>query len=347
MEEYGKKLPIADPIIYDDGSDMGKMTRLLEKLMLEDKVDFVLPPISTAFLYASGPLASKHGYILIGAEGGCTTLTDMLPELPYMFAPLNYSDHYQVPVLADLFVEWGVKTVYIIYIADLHGIEYSHTALSEFLKRGIQVVASKGVPPEATDLTPMLKEARDLNVDAFCSFTYPPVTMFVTGQAMELGYNPKAFVLGPGSGFEVFKLAFGPAVEGIIGFGAWNAKTSPAAAELADRIAARWGPEVLDWWGAILYWAALQHFEQSIVKAGTLDQKKIRDVMATEKFDTVLGPTWYDCPAPGSGGVLAEECYVGQVGQWQSGIFEVIDNDENRTAEPLYPKPAWPAPPAE
>ena len=49
-----------------------------------------------------------------------------------------------------------------------------------------------------------------------------------------------------------------------------------------------------DYWGGLYYWSSLQHFQQAIEKAGTLDQKKIRDIMAKEKFDTALGPFWYD-----------------------------------------------------
>ena len=84
---------------------------------------------------------------------------------------------------------------------------------------------AESVPLEATDLTPLLKQARDLDVDAFCSFTYPPVSMFVYGQAAEIGYNPKAFLIGPGANFEFFKDpefgGFGTEmVEGLIGFGA-------------------------------------------------------------------------------------------------------------------------------
>ncbi|GAH49234.1 unnamed protein product, partial [marine sediment metagenome] len=142
VEEYGKSLDV-ELLIYDDTSDMGTMTTLLEKLILEDEVDFIMPPCSTAFLYAAASIADKYEYIFMGAEGGCTTLTAMLPDLPYTFGVLNYSDYYQIPALADLFVEWGVETVAYIYISDLHGIEYAHTAESEFLKRGIRVVMSE------------------------------------------------------------------------------------------------------------------------------------------------------------------------------------------------------------
>ena len=335
VEEYGKKLPI-ELIIYDDTSDIGTMTMLLERLILEDEVDFLLSPCSTAFLFAASSIFDRYEYIFLGAEGGCTTLTAMLPELPWQFSVLNYSDHNQVPVMADLFVEWGVETVAYIYIADLHGIEYAHTAESEFLKKGITVVMSKSVPPYAADVELLLKEAKALEVDAFCVFAYPPTTLVVVPQAMAIDFNPKAIVLGPGGNFQFFSDMYGAEVlEGVSGFGAWNAKSSPAAAEFADKFNERWTVGLADWWGGLHYWAALQFFEQAIVEAGTLDQAVIRDVMATSTFDTVLGPTWFE------GGVLAVECYAGQVGQWQSGIFEVIDPGEKRTADPIYPKPDW------
>jgi branched-chain amino acid transport system substrate-binding protein len=351
IEVAGKMLPV-ELIIRDDGSDMGTMVDNLEKLILEDQVDFIMPPCSTAFLYAAAPLANEYGYIFMGAEGGATTLTDMLPELPYVFASLNYSDYYQVPVLVDLFEEWGVETVAMIYIADLHGIEYSHIALSEFTKRGIEVVYSEGVLPTATDLTPMLKQARDSGADAFCSFTYPPVSINVYAQAMELNYNPDVFVIGPGANFQFYYDIFGPMTEGLVGFGAWNRKSSPALNELADLLVeytgeaglAAFGDEeaFIDWWGAPFYWGMLQFFEQAITKAGTLDQDVIRDVMATSTFETCLGTTWWDIHGENGGGLLALECHPGEVGQWQNGIYEVIGPSDKATADAIYPKPTFP-----
>ena len=60
--------------------------------------------------------------------------------------------------------------------------------------------------------------------------------------------------------------------------------------------------------------------------------------MATEKFQTVLGETWFE------GGRLAPACYPGEIGQWQNGVFEVIARKEKTTASPLIPKPDWPQP---
>ena len=343
VEEYDRALPI-ELLIYDDTSDMGTMTSLMEKLILEDEVDFILSPCSTAFVYAGGPIANKYGYIMLGTESGCTTITELLPDLPYFFSILNYSNHNQLPVAFDLFQEWGVQTVALLYIADLHGVEYSHIAHQEALRTGISVIYDRSVPPFATELTLLLKDIKALDPDAVCAFVYPPTTMSVVGQSMEVGLNPKALLLGPGGNFEFFLDIFGPVVlEGVIGEGAWNEKSSPAAQEFADLFSARFGRGLMDWWGALTYYGGLQFFEQAIIEAGTLDQAVIRDVMATSTFETVLGPTWFDMAAGGAGGgLLAVECFAGQIGQWQNGIFEVIDPDDNRTADPIYPKPPWP-----
>src|SRR3990172_6827029 len=196
VREYGKRLPI-EMLVYDDKTDMGTMTRLLEKLILEDKVDFVFAPASTAFLFAAGAVTNRHGYIMIGAEGGATTLKDMLPGLPYFFQTIQFSDWNQIPVLASVLADAGAKTAAILFIEDLHGIEYSGVATRELNRKGIEILMVKSAPPDIKDVSPILKEAQRTNADVFLAFVYPPTGFLATTQAVELGYNPKAFLLGP------------------------------------------------------------------------------------------------------------------------------------------------------
>jgi branched-chain amino acid transport system substrate-binding protein len=304
VKEYGKKLPV-ELKRYDDKSDIGTMANLLEKLILEDKVDFVFPP----------------------------KLKEL--NLPYFFQVLNFSET-QSPTLAKIYNEIGVKSAAIIYRGDLHGVEYGQGMVSVFKDYKINVKMAKSYPPGIKDLSPLMKEAKSLGVDAFNAACYPDGGMLLTGQSLELGINFNAFYLTvlPFSP-SLFRDNFGVnVVEGVMGGGAWNAKTSPGAKVLIEKYVAKFGVEP-DYWGGLYYWSSLQHFQQAIEKAGTLDQKKIRDVMAKEKFDTALGPFWYD-----------ENRYFvnhpGEIGQWQKGVFEVIDPGEKRTAPPLYPKPQWP-----
>jgi branched-chain amino acid transport system substrate-binding protein len=341
----GKKLPI-ELKVYDDKSDVGTMTRLTEKLILEDKVDFLWPASGTAFLFAQAPIANKYNYVLSTAEGGATSLKDMLPSLPYVFVNLSFSDWYEVPVLADVLAEAGAKTAYVVYIADLHGIEYSGIAGIELPKRGINIVGVKSVPPEIKDMSAIIKEAKAMNVDAFLCFAYPDQNLLATGQSIELGFNPKFFLTGPGANFGFYHDAFGPAVEGVSCWAVANRETSPAMKAMYDRLYAGKPEAANDWWGHPLYWASLEFWKQAVEKANTFDQKKIRDVMATSTFTTSLGPTKYD------NGLMAKESHTGEMGQWIKGKVEIVGYtgvekvlpNYKATAKLVYPKPAWPAP---
>ena len=336
VEEYGRKLPI-ELIVYDDKSDVGTMTRLTEKLIVEDKVDFLWPASGTSFIFAQAPIANKYGYVLITAEGGATSIKDMLPSLPFVFVTLSFSDWYQLPVLAELLGEKGAKTAYIVYIADLHGIEYSGVAGIEFPKQGINIIGVKSIPPDIKDLSQIIKEAKASNADVFCCFAYPDQVMPATGTSMELGFNPKAWVGGPCVNFGFYHTTFGPAAEGVLGFTSFSPKQSATAKALADKLYTGKPEEAQDWWGHPLYWAGLEIWKQAIEKAGTLDQAKIREIIATEKFQTVLGETWFDK------GLLAKECHTGEIGQWQNGVYEVVGPKDMATADTVYPKPEWPA----
>ncbi len=335
VKEYGKKLPI-ETIIYDDKSDVGTMTRLMEKLIIEDKVDFIMPPVGTAMLFAAAPIANKHKMVLVGMEGGATKIRELVKDLPYVFSALSFADHYQVPPMAEMCSKLGVKSVAICALGDLHGIEYKSVAIPELEKKGIEIVLKKSIPPGIKDLSPIIKEAKALNVDAFLIFAYPDENILATKQSIGLGFNPKLFLTGPGANFEFYKQIFGPASEGVMSWGAWNPKVSPAHKEFADKLVSLYGEGIMDWWGHNLYYAALQCFQKAIEKAGTLDQDKVREMIANKKFDTILGSTWFDKQH-----LLAKECHTGEVGQWQKGVFEVIAPTDKSTADPVYPKPEW------
>ena len=120
-----------------------------------------------------------------------------------------------------------------------------------------------------------------------------------------------------------------------MGFTSFSPKQSDAAAELAEKLYAGKPEDIQDPWGHPLYWAALQCWQQAIEKAGTLDQDAVRDVLATERFDTVLGETWFE------NGLLSKDCHTGEIGQWINGVYEVVGPKDDATADVVYPKPAW------
>lgn len=348
VAEYGKKLPV-EYIIYDDATDVGTMVRLTEKLILEDKVDILFSSCGTAFISAQAPIANKYGYVLLTAEGGATIMRDALYGLPYVFVNLPFSDHYQLPVLADMLAAKGAKTAYIVSIADLHGVEYAGVAAIEFGRVGIDILANVSVPITQEDFSIIIKDAKAADPDVFCVFAYPPIVLPCTGESMALGFNPKCFIAGPGANFGFYGFSFGDdpnIINGVSCFAAANRATSPAFAELYDDLEAIVGPAMLDWWGHPYYAALVEIWQEAIEETGTLDQDVLRDYIATHHFTTILGDTYYEMFGEGGGGLLAKESHPGEIGQWQNGVCEIVGGGDwpaaVLTSEFIYPKPPWP-----
>jgi len=350
VAEYGATLPV-EYIIYDDATDVGTMVRNTEKLILEDEIDVLFSSCGTAFISAQAPVANKYGMVLVTAEGGATIMKEALPGLPYVFINLPFSDHYQLPVFADMCAAAGAETAYMITIADLHGVEYGGVATQEFNRVGIQVLANKSVPITQTDFSLLVKDAQAADPDVFCVFAYPPIVLPVTGEMMAIGFNPPAVIMGPGCNFGFYGATFGPeTVEGVSCFAAANSKTSPEFERHFSELEAMVGWPNLDWWGTPFYEPMTDIWEQSIEATGTLDQDTIRDYIANNHFDTILGDTYFEIVG-GGGGLMAKETHPGEIGQWQGGIVEIVGGGDwpavVLTSEWIYPKPPWPAPPAE
>jgi len=334
VKEYDKRIPV-EIIRYDDKSDRGTCIRLVEKLILDDKVDLLLPPWSTGLHFAIAPIVTKYKYPVIGPTVDSLKIREMAHKIPYMFVILNQPPEKSI-AMVELAKLLGVKTLVAGLHQDLHGIEYAGGVVPGLAAAGVEVLSYKSFPMGAKDLSPLLKEMKAAKPDAAFFFCYPEETFLITKQSIEVGFNPNLLYCTIGVAFSPYREMFGAdVVEGMMGAGAWNPKVPyKGAKEFWDRMTAFSGPGGTDWYGNAWCYSSVQVLEQAIEKAGTLDRVKIKDVIASETFDTVIGPVKFEnqfnVQSPG------------EVGQWQKGEFEVVAAKEKRTAEPIYPKPAWP-----
>jgi branched-chain amino acid transport system substrate-binding protein len=340
----GKKLPVR-LIEYDDASDTAACIRNLEKLITQDKVDFLFGSTGTSMLFASAPIANKYKKIMICAEGGATTMEKQMFSLPYVFLTCNYSTRFQMPMFAKICAEKGAKTAFVIYMNDLHGAEYNASFQGEAALNGITILDAVSIPVTITDMNSVIQAAKASNADICCMFCYPGQNILFLDAAPKLNYNPKILLMGPGLNTGAFRAIFGDKLQGIVGEGAWNGKSSAGAKEFEAKALANKeiGEGNIDYWGALVYYSVAQWFGQVIEKAGTLDTEVIRQLMYTSHFPTAMGDFYFERFGDQGGAMIAEAAYAGQIGQWQSGVFEVIDLDKHQTAPMIYPKPVWPA----
>ena len=323
----GAKRPI-ELIGYDDRSETETCVRTFEKLMGSDKVDLILPPWGSGANFAVAPLANRFGYPMLAPTALSRKLIDM--RLPYFFSMLQQPDK-MMGALVDMLVANNVKSVAIVYMDDLFGLE-NFAALNAALKKtSIQVLDRKSYPLGVADLGPVLRTIKDMNPDAFIGITYPPDTLLVSKQSREIGFNPKFFYASVGTAFQLYKEVMQANAEGVVGMGSWNAKTSPEAKAYFDAHVKKFGKEP-DRWASGHCWAGLEIIQQAVGKVG-LDRKAMRDLIAKNEFKTILGPIRFEGSENAS--------IPGTVAQWQSGEFEVVWPKDRATAKLIAPKPAW------
>ena len=325
----GTKRPI-ELVSYDDRSETETCVRTYQKLMGSDKVDLILPPWGSTANFAVAPLANRMGYPMLAPTALSRKLIDM--NLPFFFSFLQQPDR-MMGALVDMLVANNVKTIAIVYMDDLFGLE-NFAALNNALKKtSIQVTDRKSYPLGVKDLSPVLRSLKDQNPDAFIGITYPPDTILASKQAKEIGFNPKFFYASVGTAFQLYRNVMTPAgTEGVLGMGSWNGKTSPGAKAYFDAHTKKFGGKEPDRWASGACWASLEVLTAAVGQVG-LDRKAIRDYVARTEHDTILGKVKFN----GSENVATP----GSVSQWQNGEFEVVWPKSIATAALVPAKPAW------
>jgi branched-chain amino acid transport system substrate-binding protein len=333
-----KRVPI-EVVQYDDRSSAEEAARALERLISQDKVDFILPPWGTGLNLAVGPILNKAGYPHLAA----TAVTDRAPELakrwPNSFWLLGTSADASktlVELLVKLRTEGKIgDTVAMASIADGFGIDLSAAARPALTAAKFKLVYDKTYPIGSQDLGPIVNEAKGLNPDVFIAFSYPPDTLGITEQARIAGFNPKVFYTGVGTAFPLFRQKFGANAEGVMGIGGWSGDTAAIKDYLARHKAASANGAEPDRWASAVTFASLQMLQQAIERVGKIDREAVIKDLQTETFDTVIGKIKLENNMPTK---------YWWVGQWQGGEFYGVGPAANEGARgAVVPKPAWQA----
>lgn len=325
----GTRRPI-ELVGSDDRSDLETCLRSYEKLMGSDKVDLVLPPWGSNANFAVAPLANRWGYPLLAPTALSRRLVEM--KLPYFFLMLQQPKP-MMEALIDMLKAGGVRSLAVIYVDDLFGLE-NYAALKVAAQAaGLNIVEDKSYPAGVKDLGPVLRSIKERQPDAFISLSYPPDTILASRQSKEIGFNPKFFYASVGTAFPLYRNVMQAGAEGVLGMGSWNARSSPAAKAYFDAHVKKFGAaKEPDRWASGACWAALEILTAAVAKVG-LDRKALRDYVAGNEHSTLLGKIRF----AGSENVGTP----GSVSQWQKGEFEVVWPRAMATAALNPVKPAW------
>src|SRR5262249_23465072 len=227
VKEFGKRIPVEVAAKYDDTSSAENLLRLEEKLMSQDKVDFVLPPWSTGFNLATAPIFAKYGYPQLAVTANSNDEEQLVKQFPTMFFFLNQPPHFGGALIQILnkYKNAGQlnNKVVLLSVGDQFGAEFAAGFSAGLKANGYDVVLQKSYPLGAADLTNEIKEAKAAGADTFIAGSYPPDTFMLTGTAITQGYNPKVFYTAVGTAYAQYGDNFKDKVQGVLGIGGGKA----------------------------------------------------------------------------------------------------------------------------
>jgi len=324
-----------ETVEYDDRSQPEEAVRAIERLVTQDKVDFILPPWGTGMNLAVAPAFHKGNFPMIAPS----CITDRLPELvkrwDNIFSLLGTASTYAeaiVSLMAQMRTEGKIGAkVAMVNVTDQFGLELANAGRKALKAAGFEIVVDSSYPISTQDMTPIIADAQRANPDSFLAFSYPPDTLGLTEAARVRSFNPKVFYAGVGTALPLYGAKFGASAEGVMGPGGWNPESEAIKAYIARHTALIGQPP--EQWVSVLCYSGLQAMQQAIEKVGKLDRAAIVKTLGSSTFDTVAGPLKFDNHFLAGGWT---------VGQWQSGTFTAIAPSQKGAKQPV-PKPAWKA----
>ena len=319
---------------YDDESNAQRATALVERLIVEDKVNFVAGPYGSGSTFPASSVAEKYKIPMVIAHGASTTIYER--GYKYIFAVLNSVDQYTINMI-QMAADRKAKTVALISENALFPKLGIDGAAAQAKDAGLQVVYKEYYPSKTTDLSPLLSAAKAQNPDVLIAGGYTADMLLLARQVTELGVKPKmlGFLLGPT--LPGFVSSLGASAEYTLEPVQWAAHMpwkddlfGITSMQYAARFKADYGYEPD--YHPPQSTAALEVYHRAIQKAGSIDPEKVRDAIAATDMMTAYGGIRFN----EKGQNIAKRMAVIQI---QNGKPSVVYPSEYKESDLVYPIP--------
>lgn len=329
-ERYQVKL-----IMYDDEGDPDTTAKLVEKLITEDKVSFLLGPYSSGLTKSASAIAEKYNVLMVEGNGSNETL--FARGFKNLFAVLTPAGNYTESALKML-SEKGAQSVVIAYEDTAFPTSVAKGAEKWAKEYGLDVLAAESYPKDVADVSGIMSKFKGLNPDIFVGGGHFNDSLLFVRAAKELDFNPKAMVITVGPSNPEFVAEVGEDANYIIGPTQWERTMSyedpwfGTAEEFAQRYEAKWGESPT--YQAAESSATGLALQLAIEAAGSLDTDAVRTALQDLDVTTFYGPINFDETGKNVGKPM------GSI-QILDGKIQVVAPPASAVAEMAYPKPAW------
>lgn len=321
-------------VFHDDKSDPTESSRLVEKLITEDKVNFLLGPYSSGITIPDSIVARRYRIPMI--EGGGASSKIFSHGNPYIFGTLPRAEDYFGSTLEFLKRQKPFpRKLAIIYSDDKFDVSVAMGTLADAKEIGYKVALYEKYTEGASDFSSVLTKVKSKGIDTVLVAGHSEESINFVQQAKELGVSPHFLSLTVGPTEADFRKALGRDAAYIYGVASWSPQMNFSGyifkntESFVKQFRKRFGYDP-DYHNASAI-ADIAVFKDAIERAGSLDPQKVRDAIAVTDLNTIYGRVRFMKSGQIRGTSVVLQILGGQVRQ----VFP----DVGYTA--VYPIPSW------
>ena len=321
-------------VYYDDKSDPTESSKLVEKLISEDKVNFLLGPYSSGITIPDSLVAQRYKIPMI--EGGGASGKIFSRKNKYIFGTLPPAGQYFKSTLEMLKTFNPMpKTIAIVYSDDKFDVSVAEGTKKLAPKMGFKIDLLEKYSVGASDFTSILTKIKSMNTEIVLVAGHTEESLNFTQQAKELNVCPKLIDMTVGPSEADFRKSLGKDAEYIYGVASWSTQMDfkgylyPTTQEFIKLFKEKFNydPDYHNASGI----ADVAVFKDAIERAGSLDPQKVRDAIASTKLDTIYGHVQFAENGQILGTSVVLQILGGEVHQVYPGSGK----------KPVYPVPCW------
>ena len=332
-------------IYYDDESKGDRGATLAERLINQDKVQYMLGPYSSGLTKAIAPVTEKYQIPMVEAEGASRSLFNQ--GYKYLFAVLSTSEQYLASaiVLAAEMAEKSGKDPSSVKVAvavenDPFSLDIRAGVLEDAAKYNMQIVVDEQLPRDLSDMSAILTKVKLLKPDVLIVSGHSKGAATAVRQVGEQKISTPMIAVTHCEAADVVG-NFGASANDILCSTQWAETLSyedelfGTAANYEQEFKAAF-PEYAE--KTVPYQtaqasAAVYVFKDAFERAGTLDKEAVRDAIAQTDMQTFYGGIKFS----EAGNNIAKPMVLRQI---QDGKYNVVAPSEFASHELNWPRPA-------
>lgn len=321
-------------VFYDNKSEAIESSKLVEKLITEDKVNFLLGPYASGVTIPDSIVARRYRVPMI--EGGGSSDKIFSQGNKYIFGTLPPAGDYFASTLEFLKGQTPFpKKIAIIYADDKFDVSVAEGTLAKAKELGYDVAIYEKYTEGASDFSSVITKVKAEGIEAVLVAGHSEESINYVQQSKELNSSPYFLSLTVGPTEADFRKALGKDAEYVYGVASWSSQMEfpgylfKDTKTFVEDFTKKFGYDP-DYHNASAI-ADIAVYKDAIERAGSLDREKVRDAIASTNMDSIYGKISFMPNGQIRGSSVVLQILKGEVRQ----VFPHSGFDA------VYPVPAW------